>query len=98
MVHQKSLNFLGLEAKGWNYDGTKLGKKFVFDNFGDALAFMTRCAPEIEKLDHHPEWSNTYNRVTVHLTTHDAGGVTAKDGELARIMDTIAAEFSIRSK
>ena len=83
----------GLAAAGWGYDGAKLAKTFVFRDFGEAFAFMSRCVPEIEERDHHPEWANIYNKVTVHLTTHDAGGVTGKDGELARIMDTIAAEF-----
>ena len=82
-----------LAGAGWSYDGTKLGKIFVFADFADAFAFMAHCVPEIEKRDHHPEWSNVYNKVTVNLTTHDAGNVTGMDGELARIMDAIAAKF-----
>ena len=83
-------------AAGWVHDGKKLTRLFVFANFMDAFAFMSRCAAEIEKLDHHPEWTNIYNKVAVGLTTHDAGGVTAKDVELSRIMDTIAADFPRR--
>ncbi|MDX2028491.1 MAG: 4a-hydroxytetrahydrobiopterin dehydratase [Alphaproteobacteria bacterium] len=82
-----------LAASGWIYDEDEITKKLVFQSFADAFAFMAACMPEIERLNHHPEWSNVYNKVTVSLTTHDAGGVTAKDVELAEIMDRIAAKF-----
>lgn len=82
-----------LAAKGWSRAGNKISKRYEFRNFADAFAFMTRCALEIETRDHHPEWCNVYNKVNVDLTTHGAGGVTAKDVELARIMDKIAALF-----
>jgi len=64
-----------------------IGKSFAFADFTAAFAFMTRVAREAEALDHHPEWRNVYNRVDVVLTTHDAGGVSAKDIELARVID-----------
>lgn len=64
-----------------------IARTFRFKGFADAFAFMTRVALEAEKLDHHPEWSNVYNRVEVVLTTHDAGGVTEFDVALARVMD-----------
>ena len=64
-----------------------VARTFRFKGFADAFAFMTRVALEAEKLDHHPEWSNVYDRVEVVLTTHDAGGVTGMDVELARVMD-----------
>jgi 4a-hydroxytetrahydrobiopterin dehydratase len=78
---------------GWNRKGKKITKHYVFSNFEDAFTFMTRCALEIEKRNHHPEWFNVYNKVTVELSTHSAGGVTVKDIELAKIMDRIAALF-----
>ena len=65
-------------------------RTFLFRDFNAAFGFMTRCALEAEKLDHHPEWANVYNRVEVVLTTHDAGGVTDKDIALAAAMDAAA--------
>jgi 4a-hydroxytetrahydrobiopterin dehydratase len=62
-------------------------RKFQFVDFDAAFAFMTRCALMAAKTDHHPEWSNIYNRVEVTLATHDAGGVTRKDIDLAAAMD-----------
>lgn len=66
-------------------------RKFQFKDFNRAFAFMTRAALLAEKLDHHPEWFNVYNRVEVTLSTHDAGGVTAKDVAMAKAMDSYAA-------
>ena len=67
----------------------KLHKEFQFDNFNQAFGFMTRAAMEIEKMNHHPEWFNVYNRITVDLTTHDAGGITNNDVNLARILNSL---------
>jgi 4a-hydroxytetrahydrobiopterin dehydratase len=78
---------------GWKHANKKLRKEFKFADFRDAFAFMTRCALEIEKMDHHPEWFNVYNKLTVELTTHDAGDVTMKDVKLAQIMDKVAGRF-----
>lgn len=61
-----------------------------FPDFAAAFAFMTRCALAAEKMDHHPEWSNVYNRVEVTLSTHDAGGLTERDIALARVVDEAA--------
>lgn len=65
-------------------------RNFRFKDFNAAFGFMTRAALVAERMNHHPEWSNVYNRVDVVLTTHDAGGVTRLDLELARIMNEIA--------
>jgi len=65
-------------------------KKFTFKDFNEAFGFMARAALVAEKLDHHPEWFNVYNRVEVTLATHDAGGVTQRDIELAQTMDRLA--------
>lgn len=68
-----------------------IARKFQFKDFNAAFAFMTRAALLAEKLDHHPEWFNVYNRVEVTLSTHDAGGVTEKDIAMAKAMDRYAA-------
>ncbi|MDX2274087.1 MAG: 4a-hydroxytetrahydrobiopterin dehydratase [Hyphomonadaceae bacterium] len=69
-------------------------KQFRFADFNQAFGFMTQAALYADKHDHHPEWSNVYNRVDVTLTTHDADGVTEKDVALARFMDEAAARFA----
>ena len=68
---------------GWELTDGKLRRGFVFQDFAEAFGFMTAVAAEAERLGHHPEWSNVYNRVTIDLVTHDAGGITALDFELA---------------
>lgn len=81
------------ELNGWVLaeDGLSISKTFTFRNFSEAFAFMTRTALAAEKLDHHPEWSNVYKTVEVKLNTHDAGGLTELDFELARRMDRFVA-------
>ena len=74
---------------GWNVKNDKLHKEFQFDNFNQAFGFMTRAAMEIEKMNHHPEWFNVYNRITVNLTTHEAGGITNNDVNLAKILNSL---------
>jgi len=70
-------------------------RTFVFKDFNEAFGFMCRAALVAEKNDHHPEWRNVYKTVEVVLSTHDAGGVTARDVELAKAMNTIAAQLGI---
>jgi 4a-hydroxytetrahydrobiopterin dehydratase len=72
---------------GWELKDGKLQKSFKFSNFIEAFGFMTRIALEAEKINHHPEWSNVYNTVTVKLSTHDTGGITDYDIKLANIID-----------
>jgi 4a-hydroxytetrahydrobiopterin dehydratase len=76
---------------GWELKDGKLQKSFKFSNFIEAFGFMTRIALEAEKINHHPEWSNVYNTVTVKLSTHDAGGITDYDIKLANIIDRTKA-------
>ncbi|HEY7757500.1 MAG TPA: 4a-hydroxytetrahydrobiopterin dehydratase [Nitrososphaeraceae archaeon] len=76
---------------GWELKNGKLQKSFKFSNFIEAFGFMTRIALEAEKINHHPEWSNVYNTVTVKLSTHDAGGITDYDIKLANIIDRTKA-------
>lgn len=75
---------------GWTLADGKLHREFRFTDFVGAFGFMSRAALVAEKMDHHPEWSNVWNRVVVDLVTHDAGGVTELDLELARRMDALA--------
>lgn len=70
-------------------EGKAIERKFEFDNFSQAFAFMTRVAMIAEKRDHHPEWFNVYNRVEVTLTTHDAGGLSLRDVKMARKIDAL---------
>ena len=74
---------------GWSIVNEKLHKEFLFDSFNQAFGFMTRAAMEIEKMNHHPEWFNVYNKITIELTTHDAGGITGNDINLARILNSL---------
>ncbi len=74
---------------GWSVVNEKLHKEFQFDSFNQAFGFMTRAAMEIEKMNHHPEWFNVYNRITIELTTHDTGGITDNDVNLARILNSL---------
>ncbi len=80
--------------QGWSAAENRdaIEKTFKFNDFNEAFGFMTRVAMQAEQAGHHPEWFNVYNRVTVTLATHDAGGVTAKDTALASFMDQIAQE------
>lgn len=79
------------ELQGWSpVEGRPaIGKSYVFANFVEAFGFMTRCALVAEKMNHHPEWSNVYKTVNVTLTTHDAGGVTGLDVDLAAKMNAM---------
>ncbi len=72
-----------------------IARTFVFRDFNEAFGFMCRAALVAEKRDHHPEWRNVYKTVEVVLTTHDAGGVTARDVELAKAMNAIAAQLGV---
>ena len=77
---------------GWKRREKKLHRTFTFRDFSEAFGFMARAALVAEKLDHHPDWSNAWNRVTVDLTTHDAGGLTELDFRLAAEMNRLAGE------
>ena len=87
------LDILAESLTDWSCedDCKAITKTFAFKDFNKAFGFMTRCALMAEKTDHHPEWLNVYNKVTVTLTTHDSGGVTSKDIDMAKAMDNYAA-------
>jgi 4a-hydroxytetrahydrobiopterin dehydratase len=79
--------------KGWKEEASRdaISKEFRFADFNRAFAFMTQVALKAERMDHHPEWSNVYNRVSVLLSTHDCGGLSQRDVDLARFIDTLAS-------
>jgi 4a-hydroxytetrahydrobiopterin dehydratase len=75
---------------GWNIVNGKLHKEFTFKSFIEAFGFMTTAALHIEKMNHHPEWFNVYNKIKVDLVTHDAGGITQNDINLARTLNSLS--------
>ena len=79
------------DLPGWSLarEGKAIERKFEFADFGEAFAFMTRVALLAEKADHHPEWFNVYNRVEITLTTHDAGGLSQRDVDMAKAIDAL---------
>jgi 4a-hydroxytetrahydrobiopterin dehydratase len=81
------------QLPGWKVAKGKLHRGYKFAGFPEAFGFMATAAPTIQKMDHHPEWFNVYNRVTVDLSTHDAGGITQKDIELATLLESIATKL-----
>ena len=76
------------KLNSWSYKDNYIGKNFVFEDFNEAFGFMSRIALLSEKLQHHPDWSNVYNKVNIRLSTHDAGGITELDITMAAEIDT----------
>jgi 4a-hydroxytetrahydrobiopterin dehydratase len=92
-ARKQALN--GLSGWAEKQGGEAIGRSFVFRDFNEAFGFMSRVALVAEKNDHHPEWRNVYKTVDVVLSTHDAGGVTSLDIELAKTMNAIAGQFGV---
>ena len=84
---QIKTELLGLP--GWSIVNGKLHRDFVFDDFIESFGFMCKAAIHIEKMNHHPEWFNVYNKISVDLVTHDAGGITQNDIILARTLNSL---------
>jgi 4a-hydroxytetrahydrobiopterin dehydratase len=82
------------QLPGWSIQTGKLHREYKFADFAHAFGFMATASVLIEKRNHHPEWLNVYNRVVVDLTTHDAGGITPNDIELASLLDSIASRLA----
>ena len=78
------------QLPGWSVKGGRLAREFRFADFSEAFAFMTRVALAAEQRDHHPDWSNAWNRVSIELVTHDAGAITERDVALARVISRLA--------
>ncbi len=83
------LKTLSEELSGWEIQQGKLRRKWVFSNFIEAFAFMTKVALIAESMNHHPEWSNVYSTVNIELTTHDLGGISDLDINLAKAINTV---------
>ena len=88
-LSQEEINEELKNLPGWSVVNDKLHKEIQFDSFNQAFGFMTMAAMEIEKMNHHPEWFNVYNRLVIDLMTHDAGGITKNDINLARILNSL---------
>lgn len=86
------------ELPGWTVAGGKLHREYRFADFVEAFGFMASAALVAERLNHHPAWSNVWSTVVVDLTTHDAGGITAKDFALAAAMEGLAGPRGLRTK
>ncbi|MGO2353671.1 MAG: 4a-hydroxytetrahydrobiopterin dehydratase [Marinomonas foliarum] len=88
---EQALNQLNTESsEDWAIEDEKLSKTFKFKDFQHAFGFMTMCAIYAEKKDHHPEWFNVYNKVSIQLTSHDVSGISNKDFDLAKKMEAFA--------
>ena len=89
LISESQLTYFIKNNPSWTIYNKTIKKEFEFDNFVDAFGFMSKVALLSEKIDHHPNWHNTYNKVTIELTTHDMGGITTNDIELAEAIDKL---------
>ena len=89
LIEQKQLDSFIEKNPSWMIDNKSIKKEFTFDHFIDAFGFMSKVAILSEKMDHHPNWQNVYNKVKINLTTHDKGGITTNDIKLAESIDTL---------
>ena len=89
LLQEKELRELNKSAEGWKIFNNYIEKDFIFKDFVDAFSFMTKVAMICEKYNHHPEWINTYSKVNIKLTTHDLGGLTNLDQEIATQINNV---------
>ena len=89
LINQTQLNNFINKNPSWIVDNKTIKKEFKFENFIDAFGFMSKVALLSEKMNHHPNWQNTYNKVKIELTTHDKGGITSNDTKLAESIDKL---------
>ena len=89
LIEKNQLDCFIVENPSWRIDNKSIKKEFQFDHFIDAFGFMSKVAILSEKMDHHPNWQNTYNKVRIELTTHDIGGITINDINLAESIDKL---------
>ena len=89
LIGKNQLSFFMDNNPSWTIHNNAIKKEFKFDNFIEAFGFITKVSLLSEKMDHHPNWQNTYNKVTIELTTHDQGGITTNDVNLAKSIDKL---------
>jgi 4a-hydroxytetrahydrobiopterin dehydratase len=89
LIEKSQLDLFIEKNPSWIIDNKTIKKEFKFDNFIEAFGFMSKVALLSEKMDHHPDWQNTYNKVKINLTTHDKGGITTNDTKLAEAIDKL---------
>ena len=89
LIEKNQLDFFIKKNPSWLIEDKSIKKEFKFDNFIDAFGFMSKVALLSEKMDHHPNWQNTYNKVKIELSTHDKGGITINDINLAESIDKL---------
>jgi len=89
VLNESQLSEALLELQGWEYQNGSIVRSYKFKDFKETFAIMTRIAFECEAQNHHPEWENVYNSLTIKLNTHDAGGVTQKDLDLAKKIESL---------
>ncbi len=93
-LNEQELDAALQQLGGWTLANGKLHRDYKFSDFAHAFGFMATSAVLIEKMNHHPEWSNVYGRVSIDLTTHDSGGVTQRDVDLAQLLEGIARKLA----
>ncbi|ABM75110.1 4a-hydroxytetrahydrobiopterin dehydratase (PCD) [Prochlorococcus marinus str. NATL1A] len=89
LIEKNQLDSFIKKNPSWIIDNKTIKKEFKFQNFIEAFGFMSKVAILAEKIDHHPDWQNTYNKVKINLTTHDKGGITTNDIKLAESIDKL---------
>ena len=89
LLNESQLTYFIKKNPSWSIYNKSIKKEFTFNNFVDAFGFISKVALLSEKMDHHPDWQNTYNKVTIELTTHDKGGITTNDIKLAESIDKL---------
>ena len=89
LIEKNQLDSFIEKNPSWIIDNKTIKKEFKFENFIEAFGFMSKVALLAEKIDHHPDWQNTYNKVKINLTTHDKGGITSNDIKLAEAIDKL---------
>ncbi len=96
LLDETARKSLHASCPDWSIGSSALEREWHFHSFIEAFGFMTQVALLAEQANHHPEWSNVYNRVTIRLTTHDLGGLSSRDADLAQAIDALSHNFQIR--